>query len=215
MVFGVSDGLVSNVALILGVAGATPTRSAVVIAGLAGLVGGSVSMAAGEYISMQAQKELVERELSVEAEAIATEPEKELEELVSLYVTRGFDRETATMIGEKVMADPKLALEVHAREELGVEPTSLGSPIQAAWSSFLAFTLGAAIPIIPWLFAIGTVAVVTSVCVGLIAAATVGGLLGRFTERSIFKSSVRQVLVMAFSCLVSFGIGSLVGQGIS
>lgn len=215
MVFGVSDGLVSNVALILGVAGATPTRSAVVIAGLAGLVGGSVSMAAGEYISMQAQKELVERELSVEAEAIATEPEKELEELVSLYVTRGFDRETATMISEKVMADPKLALEVHAREELGVEPTSLGSPVKAAWSSFLAFTLGAAIPIIPWLFAVGRVAVVTSVCVGLIAAATVGGLLGRFTERSIFKSSVRQVLVMAFSCLVSFGIGSLVGQGIS
>lgn len=215
MVFGVSDGLVSNVALILGVAGATPTRAAVVIAGLAGLIGGSVSMAAGEYISMQAQKELVERELSVEAEAIATRPAEELEELTGLYVSRGFDRPTAAMIAGKVMADPKLALEVHAREELGVEPTSLGSPTTAAWSSFLAFTLGAAIPIIPWFFAVGTAAVITSVCVGLIAAAAVGGLLGRFTERSIVKSSLRQVLVMAFSCLVSFGIGSVVGQGVA
>ena len=213
-VFGISDGLVSNTALILGVAGANPPANTVLVAGLAGLVAGAVSMAAGEYVSMQAQKELIQRELSVEAAAIKNHPESEHRELVRLYRSRGVDRQTAERMSTQVMADPELALEVHAMEELGLHAESIGSPWQAAGSSFVAFTVGAIVPLVPWIIGSGTGAIVASVLAAVVLSAVVGGLLARFTERSVVLSGLRQVLITAFSCLITFGIGSAVGGNV-
>ena len=213
-VFGISDGLVSNTALILGVAGANPPANTVLVAGLAGLIAGAVSMAAGEYVTMQAQKELNERELSGEAEANKNHPESEHRELVRLYRSRGVDRQTAERMTTQVMADPELALEVHAMEELGLHAESIGSPWQAAGSSFVAFTVGAIVPLVPWIIGSGTGAIVASVLAAVVLSAVVGGLLARFTERSVVLSGLRQVLITAFSCLITFGIGSAVGANV-
>ncbi|MEZ5382143.1 MAG: VIT1/CCC1 transporter family protein [Microthrixaceae bacterium] len=213
-VFGVSDGLVSNTALILGVAGANPPANTVLVAGLAGLIAGAVSMAAGEYVSMQAQKELIQRELAIEADAIEAHPERERRELVGLYRSRGVDRTTAERVATQLMADPDLALEVHAREELGMGTESIGSPWQAAGSSFLAFTLGAVVPLVPWIVGSGTGAIFASVVVAVVLSAVVGGLLARFTERSVVLSGLRQVLITSASCAVTYGIGSVVGANV-
>ena len=150
-VFGVSDGLVSNVALILGIAGATSDPAVIRVAGVSGLLAGAVSMAAGEYISLKAQTELVERELQIERESIAENPEDETEELAAIYRERGLGAEEADQVAEVLMSDPDVALDVHAREELGVDPTQLGNPTGAAAASFGAFALGALVPLLPWL----------------------------------------------------------------
>lgn len=213
-VFGVSDGLVSNVALILGVAGADSKPGQVLVAGIAGLVAGAVSMAAGEYVSVQAQNELFERELSVERSALANRPAAELAELTSLYVMRGVDEETARSVAEKLMADPEVALAVHAREELGIAPEAVASPYVAAGSSFAAFAVGALVPLVPWLLSSGTAATIASMALGVVAAAVVGALLARFTERSIWRTSARQVLLILGSCAVTFAIGKLVGTAV-
>src|SRR5690348_1016432 len=146
-VFGVSDGLTSNVSLILGIAGANPTSGFVRLAGLAGLVAGSFSMAAGEYLSMKAQTELFEAELDLERREIDRRPESERRELAAIYRSRGVDRDTAEKLATEMHRDPDLALETHAREELGINPDSLGSPVQAAVSSFLSFAVGALVPL--------------------------------------------------------------------
>src|SRR3954471_17458058 len=142
-VFGVSDGLVSNVSLILGVAGADPGAGVVRLAGLAGLVAGAVSMAAGEYVSMKAQTELYERELELERRELLRNPHVETVELTQIYQSRGVDPDQARELAEQMMADPELALQTHAREELGIDPDKLGSPTAAAVSSFIAFAIGA------------------------------------------------------------------------
>ena len=177
-VFGVSDGLVSNVCLILGVAGAAATSnpSFVRLAGLAGLVGGAFSMAAGEYVSMRAQTELLERELEIERRAIKRRPETERRELAAIYRSRGVQPATADELAREMMRDPEVALETHAREELGVDPTSLGSPSGAAVSSFVAFSIGAVVPLLPWFFLKGMTAVMLSVIFGAIAAVVVGAV---------------------------------------
>ena len=157
-VFGISDGLVSNVALILGVAGAGTAGSTVRLAGLAGLIGGAFSMAAGEYISMRAQSELMERELEVERTALADEPEDERRELAALYRSRGIEDDLADELSVRMMKDPDVALETHAREELGFTPGETGKPVQAAVSSFVMFAIGALVPLLPWLFTSGSTA---------------------------------------------------------
>jgi VIT1/CCC1 family predicted Fe2+/Mn2+ transporter len=212
-VFGVSDGLVSNVALILGVAGAHSSAGAVRLAGLAGLVGGAFSMAAGEYISMRAQSELMERELDVEREAIHHDPEDERRELAAIYKSRGLDHEMAEELSVKMMRDPELALETHAREELGIDPTETGRPLQAAVSSFVAFAVGAFIPLLPWLFASGTTATLWSVVLGGVAAFTVGAALAIFTGRSWLWSAGRQLLISGVAAGITYGIGHAVGSG--
>ena len=159
-VFGVSDGLVSNVALILGMAGAHASAPAVRLAGVAGLIAGSFSMAAGEYVSMRAQSELMQRELDVERQAIRHEPEDERRELAAIYRSRGLDADMAEELSVKMMSDPELALETHAREELGIDPEQTGNPLQAAASSFVTFALGAFVPLLPWLITSGTTAIV-------------------------------------------------------
>src|SRR5204862_1133052 len=151
-IFGVNDGLLSNLSLIMGVSGASVQNHFIVVAGVAGLLAGAFSMAAGEYVSMRVQRELFERLLHLAAHEIATEPEEEHEELRQIYESRGFPPELAQQVTEHVMKDPKVALDTHAREELGLDPSELGSPWGAAVSSFGMFAIGALIPLLPFLF---------------------------------------------------------------
>jgi VIT1/CCC1 family predicted Fe2+/Mn2+ transporter len=210
-VFGVSDGLVTNLSLILGVAGAHPSPGVVRLSGLAGLVAGACSMAAGEYVSMRAQRELFERELDLERVAIRHRPEAERRELARLYESRGLDPETAAQLATAMMADPEVALDTHAREELGIDPSALGSPVQAAGSSFVTFALGALVPLLPWFFARGWPAVAASAALVGLAAVLVGLVLAAFTGRSKLRGALRQLLLSTVSAGVTFAIGSAVG----
>jgi vacuolar iron transporter family protein len=213
-IFGISDGLVSNVGLILGVAAADTGGAAVIVAGVAGLLAGAVSMAAGEYVSVKGEAELVERELQIERASLEADPHSETEELASIYRSRGLDAEQARDLATAVMSDPEVALEVHAREELGVDPDQVGNPIGAAVSSFVAFSIGAILPLLPWFLAEGTTAVVASVVIGLVAAAAVGWTLAYFTERSKPKTALRQLLIAGVACITTYLIGSAVGVAV-
>ena len=210
-VFGASDGLVSNVALILGVAAAEPVEGIVRLAGLSGLVAGAVSMAVGEYVSMRSQAELYERELAVEREAQRKNPELEELELAKIYESRGVEPDVAAELAAAMMADPEIALEVHAREELGFDPDQLGSPIAAAASSFVAFSLGALLPLIPWLFTGGTGAIVASVVLGVVGALGLGITVGVLSMRSPIYAGLRQLGLAAVATAATMAIGSLVG----
>lgn len=210
-VFGMSDGLVTNVSLILGVAGAHPGGTFVRLTGLAGLVAGAFSMAAGEYLSMQAQRELLQRELDLERQSLRRSPEAERRELKAIYERRGLDPALAAELVAEVMRDPDVALETHAREELGIDPGALGSPWRAAASSFVTFAIGALLPLLPWLFASGTGAILASVVIGAVASLVVGGALGFFTGRSPVRSALRQFVVAALAAGVTYGIGRAVG----
>ena len=212
-VFGVNDGLVSNVALVLGVAGATPGAGVVRLAGLVGLIGGAVSMAAGEYVSMRAQSELLERELEIERIELRRNPDHETAELAELYRSRGMGHDEARSLASHLMRDPDLALQTHAREELGIDPDELGSPWKAAGSSLAAFSLGAVVPLAPWFVGSGTAAVVASVVLALAAALAVGAALAHFTGRSAVRSSLRQAGIAAFAAAVTWVLGGLVGVG--
>lgn len=210
-VFGVSDGLVSNVGLILGVAGTDVASSVVRVAGLAGLVAGAISMAAGEYNSMRVQTELLERELAIERRELHRNPHVETVELALLYQSRGMDPDRARELAEATMSDPEQALQVHAREELGIDPEALGSPMQAAVSSFFSFAAGAIVPLVPWLVGGGTAAKVTSLALALVAAAIVGVVVSRFTERRRTATVIRQIAFTAIPAGITYAIGSLVG----
>ena len=213
-VFGVSDGLVSNTSLVLGIAGASAGGSVVRLAGLAGLLGGAFSMAAGEYISMRAQRELYQRELEIERRELERHPRAELHELVSLYERRGMPPTLARSVAEKMMADPKLALETHAREELGITPGSQGNPVQAAAWSFVTFAIGALMPLVPFLVtAGGHGAILAAVALAGGSALVVGALLALFTERKWWFSALRQLLICAVAGSVTYGIGAAIGVG--
>jgi VIT1/CCC1 family predicted Fe2+/Mn2+ transporter len=210
-VFGVSDGLVSNIALVLGMAGAGPAPSVVRLAGLVGLVGGAFSMAAGEYVSMRAQTELLERELDIERAEIARRPDAEQRELAEIYRSRGVAAEVADRLAQEMMSDPDLALETHAREELGIDPGELGAPVKAAASSFAAFSVGALVPLLPWFFTGGTPGVLLSMALGAVAALVIGILLARFTKRSVVAGAGRQLLIAALAAGIPYMIGRGVG----
>ena len=213
-VFGISDGLVSNVSLILGIAGASTDPSIIRIAGISGLLAGAVSMAAGEYVSLQAQKELVERELLIERKSIDTNLEDETEELKAIYEERGLDPDLAEEVARQIMANSEIALEVHIREELGVNPEQLGSPILAAGSSFVSFSFGAFVPLVPWLLGEGNAAIWISAISGIMCTALVGGVLARLSGRSIIKTSLRQMSVAAAACSATYLIGGFLGTSI-
>jgi VIT1/CCC1 family predicted Fe2+/Mn2+ transporter len=210
-VFGVSDGLTTNVSLILGVAGASTAPSFVRLAGVAGLIAGAFSMAAGEYVSMRAQTELLQREIEIERTEIDRRPEQERRELATLYRSRGVDPGVADEMATEVMRDPEVALETHAREELGIRVGQLGSPWQAAISSFLTFAVGAVIPLLPWFFGRGGSAVLASVLLALVAATAVGIALSRFTGRSAVRSALRQVFITGVASGVTFLVGKAIG----
>jgi vacuolar iron transporter family protein len=211
-VFGVSDGLVSNVSLVLGAAaGFHYAQAPVRLAGFAGLVAGAFSMAIGEYISMTAQAELLQRELDLERREIRRVPEAERRELAHIYRSRGVEPDTADKLASEMMRNPDLALETHAREELGIDPNSLGSPIKAAASSFVSFAIGALVPLLPWFFGGGRAYVVASVILGSLAALTVGAALARFTGRSVVRSALRQLLLSAAAGAIAWGVGVAFG----
>ncbi|MGA7987943.1 MAG: VIT1/CCC1 transporter family protein [Candidatus Dormiibacterota bacterium] len=211
-VFGISDGLLTNVSLILGVAGANPPAAVVLLAGLAGLVAGAFSMAAGEYVSMSAQSELLQRELDIERRELERHPEAETGELAAVYRLRGIEEMDARRLAEAVMKDPAVALEVHAREELGLRPGKTGNPWQAAWSSFVTFSIGAALPLIPWFFIGGIQAALVSIVVGAIAVLAVGWTVAIFTGRSRVRSALRQLAFATVAAGVAFGVGHVVGN---
>ncbi len=210
-VLGVSDGLVTNVSLILGVAGANVAPGTVRLSGLAGLVAGAFSMAAGEYVSMRAQKELLERELQMEAIELRRAPEAEKAELAQLYESRGVDAGIAGELAEEMMRTPELALQTHAREELGVNPDSLGNPFQAAGASAASFGIGALVPLMPWFFLTGGVAIAISLVLGGMAAILIGMALARATGRSVVRTVFRQLLVTVAAAGVTYALGALVG----
>jgi len=214
-VFGVNDGLVSNVSLILGFAGSGVDSSVVRLAGLAGAIAGGISMAAGEWISISAQNELVEREVAVERRELAGNSAAETTELAAIYESHGIAPDTARAAAEDVMTSPEMALRVHTREEMGIDPHDLPSAFRAAAISFVCFMFGALLPVIPWFTgASGFAPAAVSVAIGVVAAAFVGAAIGQFAERSIPKSILRQIGILLVACAVTYSIGELVGVNV-
>lgn len=208
-VFGAMDGLVSNFALIAGLSGGQADRSTVVLAGLAGLAAGAFSMGVGEYVSVASQSELAEAEIEVERRELETHPAAERAELAARYEERGLSPELAAEVAAALHRDPREALEVHARDELGVVPGELPSPWLAAFSSFGSFSVGAILPVLPYLLGASDLwpaAVVAAL--GLFAA---GALVSRVTARSWWFSGLRQLAVGAAAALLTYGIGALIG----
>jgi VIT1/CCC1 family predicted Fe2+/Mn2+ transporter len=208
-IFGVNDGLLSNLSLIMGVSGASVQNHFIVVAGVAGLLAGAFSMGAGEYVSMRVQRELFERLLHIEAHEIATEPEEEHEELRRIYESRGFPPDLAHQVAEVVMRDPKVALETHAREELGLDPEELGSPWGAAISSFATFSVGALVPLLPFLVGSGTAAVLAAIGASAASLVAVGAAMSILTGRSTWRSGARMLLVGGIAASITFGVGRL------
>jgi VIT1/CCC1 family predicted Fe2+/Mn2+ transporter len=213
-VLGVSDGLVTNVSLILGVAGANTSVGAVRLTGLAGLLAGAFSMAAGEYVSMRAQTELLERELEMERVSLRRAPEAEHRELTKLYESRGVNPAVAGEMAGELMRTPELALQTHAREELGVNPDALGSAPRAAAASAGSFAVGAVVPLLPWFVTQGAVAVAASLVLAALGAFVIGFVLARFTGRSIAKTMLRQLAVTVAAAAVTFFVGKGVGHNV-
>ena len=211
-VFGVSDGLVSNVALILGMAGAHARRGAVRLAGIAGLIAGAFSMAAGEYISMRAQSELMQRELDVERQAIRHDPEDERRELAAIYESRGLDAALAEELSVKMMRDPDLALETHAREELGIHPGETGEPAPGGRLVVRDLRHRRLHPVAALADHLGAAATWWSVVLGAVGAFAVGAGLAHFTGRSWLWSACRQLLISGVAAAVTYSIGHLVGS---
>jgi vacuolar iron transporter family protein len=214
-VFGVNDGLVSNFSLVMGVAGGTANRSIVMLAGVAGLIAGALSMASGEWVSVRSQRELYENELRIEEQELAAFPEEEREELELIYQAKGVDAAEAKALVDNIMARPDVALDTLAREELGLDPRTLGSPWVAAGWSFVSFAAGAFLPVVPFFFASGFAAVVTSAVLSVTALFGVGSAISVFTGRHAGRSGLRMAVIGVFVATATFLIGKLVGVGVS
>jgi VIT1/CCC1 family predicted Fe2+/Mn2+ transporter len=211
-VFGVNDGLVSNASLVLGVAGAAAPSSFVLVSGIAGLLAGALSMAAGEYVSVRSQREMYEYQIALEREEIAEYPEEEAEELALIYEARGVALAQAREVSQALLARPEQALDVLAREELGLNPDDLGSPAGAATASFLSFAAGAALPLVPFLADMGgRRALVATAALTLIALFAVGLALSLFTGRQALRGALRMVLIGGGAGLVAFWVGRVLG----
>jgi vacuolar iron transporter family protein len=208
-IFGVNDGLVSNLSLIMGFMGAAVSNSVVLLAGVAGLLSGSFSMGAGEYVSMRVQRELFERLLHIEAHELATEPEEEHQELKAIYEQKGFPSHLAQEVTDVIMRDPDVALETHAREELGLDPGELGSPWGASISSFVTFMAGAAIPMLPFVFASGTAAALAAIAASAVALFSVGAAMSVITGRRALFSGIRMLLIGGTAAAVTYAIGTV------
>ena len=215
-VFGASDGLVSNFALVAGVAGGTSAAgadsNAVLLAGLAGLAAGACSMAAGEYVSVASQTELAQAEIELERVELEHRPEAERQELAETFMRRGLDADLASAVADQLSRDSKSALEVHVREELGLDLNALPSPMTAAVSSFLSFTVGALIPLVPYL--LGATSLWPSLVVSLFAVFGIGVLVSRVTVRTWWYSGTRQLVLGGAAAAITYVIGSLVGASL-
>jgi len=215
-IFGVNDGLVSNLSLIFGVSGAGQKNSVILLAGFAGLLAGAFSMGAGEYISMRVQREVFERLIHLEAHEIGTDPDAERVELADIYRRKGISRELADQVSEELMSDPEVALDTHAREELGLDPRQgLGSPWAAAGSSFLMFCLGAVLPLAPFLLTEGVLAILVSAVVSGVTLFVVGALISLLTGRRFWSSGLRQLAVGALAATVTYFVGKLLDVAVT
>ena len=215
-VFGASDGLVSNASLVMGVAAAGSDLHSVQIAGTAGMIAGALSMAAGEYVSVRSQREFYEHQMDLERKELAEYPEAEAEELALIYNARGIDMDEARRISAALLSRPEQALDVLAREELGLNPDDLGSPTGAASSSFAAFALGACIPLIPFFVgAAGSTAVYASAGVTALALFAVGIALSLFTGRNALRGGLRMVLIGGGAGVAAWAVGKLLGATLS
>jgi VIT1/CCC1 family predicted Fe2+/Mn2+ transporter len=215
-VFGVSDGLVSNAALVMAFSGAQTQGEVVLLAGVGGLLAGAFSMGAGEYVSMRAQRELFERQIELEREELADVPDEELRELSLIYQAKGLPKAEADQTARRLMEDQDIALATMVREELGLDPSELGSPWGAASGSFVAFAIGAFIPVIPFFFApanedIAIGYVIVSAVLALVALFAVGAALSLFTGRSALWSGFRQAAIGAAAAAITYAIGSVIG----
>jgi VIT1/CCC1 family predicted Fe2+/Mn2+ transporter len=214
-VLGASDGLLSNFNLVMGVAGAQMSGSVILMTGCAGLLAGAISMALGEWISVQSSRELYQEQLRSEKEEIAMAPEEEVEELFLIYRARGLDEQEARGLANRIMDHPETALDTLARDELGIDPGELGgSAWEAAITSFLLFAAGAVIPVIPYTFLSGTTAFITSAALSTAGLFLIGSAITLFTGRSVAYSGSRQILFGLAAAAVTFSIGRLIGAGI-
>jgi len=214
-VFGVNDGLVSNLSLILGVAGASANSTFILLSGIAGLLAGAFSMAAGEYVSVRSQREMFEHQIGLERKELAEYPAEEAQELALIYEARGLATDEAAALATTTIADPEKALDTLAREELGLNPDELGSPWGAAISSFLSFAAGALVPLAPFLATRGPGALVASVTLTGCALFAVGATISLFTGRSALRDGLRMLAIGAAAGALTYGIGSLLGVSLA
>ena len=215
-VLGANDGLVSNLSLIMGVAGASMSSRSILVTGLAGLLAGAFSMALGEWLSVQSSRELYQRQIEIERSELATDPQEEAEELALIYQSKGLDPQQARTTAARIMSDQANALETLAREELGIDPDELGgSAWEAAITSFLLFAVGAIVPVFPFVFLSGTLAVVLSLAFGAIGLFLIGAGITLFTGRTVLASGTRQVAFGLVAAAATYLIGLLIGVNIS
>jgi VIT1/CCC1 family predicted Fe2+/Mn2+ transporter len=216
VIFGVSDGLVSNLSLVMGVAGASTQEPRVILlAGIAGLIAGASSMAAGEYISMQSQRELFERQIDLERAELEAMPEEEEAELAAIYRSKGFAPDEAAKIAHRLFQDREAVLDTLVREELGLDPDELGSPWGAAFGSFVAFALGAVLPVLPYLFTDGPPAFYLALGLSLVALFAVGAGVSVLTGRSTLYSGFRQVGIGAAAAAITYAVGAVIGVAVA
>lgn len=215
-VLGASDGLLSNMSLVMGVAGAALESKAILLTGFAGMLAGSCSMALGEWISVQSSRELYQKQIRTEKEEIATNPEEEIAELALIYQARGLEENAAQQLAQQIMSNQETALETLSRDELGIDPNELGgSAREAAFASFFLFALGAIVPVFSFIFLSGTSAVIVSLICSAIGLFLIGTIITLFTGRSVLYSGTRQVLFGLGAAAVTFIVGKLLGVSVS
>ncbi len=215
-VLGANDGLCSNLSLVMGVAGATANSHTLLVTGAAGLLAGACSMALGEWVSVTSSRELTEREIAIEAGELESSPDDEREELELIYQAKGVTPDESRELARQLMADPKTALDVLTREELGLDPEDRGgSPVTAAFTSFVLFSVGAIIPVTPFLFLVGPTAIVASLAAGGVGLLAIGAAITLFTGRPVWTSALRQLLLGFAAAGVTYGLGRLLGVAIA
>jgi VIT1/CCC1 family predicted Fe2+/Mn2+ transporter len=211
-VFGAMDGLVTNVSLIAGVGGGRASSHVIILTGLAGLAAGACSMAAGEYVSVSSQNELVGSEVRKEKLELENNPDAEQRELAASFRARGVDAGLARQVAAQISRNPDHALSMHVREELGVDPQELPSPLVAAGASLVTFSLGALVPLLPYLA--GASSLLLALGCAAVAAIIGGGAVARMTNRPFIRGAVRQLLLGAAAAAITYGIGYAVGAGV-
>ena len=210
-----SDGLVTNVSLIIGFAAGGVDASYVRLAGIASAVAGAVSMAAGEWVSVKSQNDLVKREMALELRELKRNASAETSELAGIYRSHGMSSMQAESAAAEVMKNPERAVMVHAREEFGLDPAQLPNPLVVAAVSIVSFLLGAMLPVIPWLSGSGDSAQVASIAIGVVAAGILGAVIARQSERPWWLGTARQVAITVLAVAVTYAIGSVVGVSVS
>jgi VIT1/CCC1 family predicted Fe2+/Mn2+ transporter len=211
IVFGANDGLVSNLALVMGVAGATSSSGVIILAGVAGLLAGAFSMGVGEYISVQSQQELLEYQLEFQRHQLRETPEREQAILAAIYEARGFTETEAAHFVHRVFANPDHAIRLMIFEEVGLDERSIGSPVWAGIGSFLAFTSGALVPLVPYLVGLGSATLAASLLASLAALFVLGLLISRLTRRNPIVGGLRQLLLGGVAAAVTYAVGAFIG----